>query len=250
MLYTLIIQIIILVIVAILPVSKRTRTIILATLVFSMYKSILIAQKLIELVCKIIIGQGHISYRNIAGGIFKNNFRFHANFEDIPSKPSILVTTYPVTLLEYLVPVLIPGSTCLLASGSAKKWMSMVYPDTECCYIPTKKGGRYSAVKEIVKERLKDSHVIIYVENKERRYGRSVGNLWKGAFNMAKDLGVTVTPLVIDNVYEDNCSIPEQNFNVYVGSSFQVLDPMSTLIQVRTLMREKKEYFKRNKFTV
>lgn len=247
---TLIIQIITLLLIVILPIRSSRRAVLLLILLSYSYKSLFITIKLLELVGNILIGRGRSSYRNIASKIFMNNFRLRNNFQELPNNPTILVTTYPITLLEYLVPILIPGNTCLLASGAAKKWMDMVYTNNQCCYIPIKKGGRYDAVKEIVRERLKNSHIIMYVEDKERRYGRSVGNLWKGAFNMAKELGATITPLVIDNVLETMWYIPQQNFEIFVGPTISVLDPVSTLIEVRTLMREKKRLFKNNKFMI
>ena len=235
-------------IILILPVSTNRRAILIIALFGYSYKSLLIVGKLMNLVGKILIKSNYSSYLNLANSIFRDNFRVRSNFDELPSKPTILVTNYPVSFLEYLAPALVPGSTCLLASKAAKRWMSLVYTSRECCYIPTEKGGRYDIVKELIRERLKNSHVIVYVEDYKRKYGRSIGSLWKGTFWMAKELNATITPLIIDKVEEKWFSIPEQNFGIYVGPTMQVLDPVITLIKVRTMMREVKTLFTINKF--
>jgi len=245
---TLIIQISVLLAILILPMRTNRRALLVIALFWYSYKSWLIVGKLLELIGKILMRSNYSSYRDVANSIFRDNFRVRSNFGALPSKPTILVTNYPMSLLEYLAPALVPGSTCLLASKVAKRWMSLVYTSSECCYIPTEKGGRYDIVKELIRERLKSSHVIVYVEDYKRRYGRSVGSLWKGTFWMAKELNATVTPLVIDKVYENKCCIPEQNFGIHVGPTMNVLDPVATLIRVRTLMREIKTLFTLNKF--
>ena len=246
-LHTSIIQIVVLIVILIAPMRRPRRTAILLVWLWYSYKSLVISARMLQLMSNIKIGRGRSCYRDIVSRIFRDNFRLRSNFQVLPSSPTILVTTYPVTLLEYLVPILIPGRTCLLATLEAKNWMDTVYTERECCYIGTEKGGRYDAVKAMIAERLKDSHVIMYVEDSNRRYGRSVGKLREGAFRMAKELGATVTPLIIDEVLETRWCIPEQNFEIYIGPTTHVSDPLSTLIEVRTLMREKKAYFNGNK---
>ena len=242
MIITLIKQLSILVLIKCLPVSTLQKTVVGVLFLIYSRKTWFIMLKILELVTLIAGNRAKDHYKAIANSIFRDNFRFRANFRDLPSSPTILVSTYPKDWgsIEYLAPALFPVPVCLMAVTNARAIMSKVYPDAECCYIPSKVHGRYEITRDIVREKLKDMHVMMYVEDHQRRHGRRVANLRKGAFWIAKELGATVTPVVISSVHEEYGAIPDQNFDVYVGPTMQVDDPASTLIRVRTLMRQKK----------
>jgi len=82
-----------------------------------------------------------------------------------------------------------------------------------------------------------------------RRYGREVGGLRKGIFWIAKDLGATVTPVVLDSVVESRGRIPHQKYEVCIGPTTHVQDPLSVLIDVRTMMRNTKAALGKSKFS-
>ena len=231
------------------PIGKHPKIILLSLLSVMSYKTILITRRLLEIVVGIARGNAQFIYKKMVNSIFRENFRFRHNFWRIPTEPTIFVATYPTSPIEYLAPALMPIPVCLIASQRAKGYMGRVYSESECGYLPDRE-DRYSMTKTKIKEKLKLMSVFMYVEDMSRsygRYGRNVGRLRKGAFWIAKELGVTVTPIVLDNVV-DWGMIPQQKYEVYIGPTMYVDDPLSTLIKVRTMMREKKTLFAANKF--
>ena len=230
------------------PIGKNPKIVLISLLGVMSYKTILMTRRLLEIVIGIARGNAQFIYKKTVNSIFRENFRFRHNFWRIPTEPTIFVATYPTSPIEYLAPALMPIPVCLIVSQRAKGVMSRVYSESECGYLPDGE-DRYSMTKTKIKEKLKLMSVFMYVEDQSRRYGRNVGRLRKGAFWIAKELGVTVTPVVLDNVV-DWGMIPQQKYEVHIGPTMRVSDPLSILIKVRTMMREKKTLFAKRKFTL
>lgn len=226
------------------PLCKQYKFSLLLFLYFTIPNFISITTKLLVIVLGIMRGNAQENYKKIVNSIFKENFRFRNNFSQLPTKPTIFVATYPHSPIEYLIPALLPLPICFVASRRAMKIMSKVYPESECAYLPDGK-DRYHMTKKLIKEKLKVMSVFIYSEDQSRRYGRSVGKIRKGAFWIAKELGATITPIVLDRVVEQ---LGKQNYQIYIGPTMQVSNPLETLIKVRTVMREKKSLFIKRKF--
>jgi hypothetical protein len=231
-----------------LPVDRFYKIVLISLLGILSCKTVLITGKLLKLCFWIAQHQGRIVYKRIVSEIFKEHFEFRHNFPSIPSTPTIFIATYPDSLVEYLSPALLPVPVYFIASTYAKPIMSRVYGDDECGYLPHGKKQLYQMTKTLISEKLTTMSVFLYVEDKSRRYGREVGGLRKGPFWIAKELGVTITPVVLDNVIESFGRIPRQRYEVYIGPTMHVHDPLSTLIDVRTMMRKKKASLKQSKF--
>jgi hypothetical protein len=247
---TVIFLISILLILSIIPISKPHKIILISIIIILWHKTIIITKNILEIVCiHIPTGHAQYKYKKIVNNIFKENFNFKHNFLHLPNKPTIFIATYPTSSLEYLAPALMPIPVCFIASKRAKKIMSKVYTKHECEYLPDGK-NRYHMTKKLIDEKLKFIPVFMYVEDQSRRYGRNVGNLRKGAFWIAKELGATITPVVLDNVVEKWGRIPRQNYEVYIGPTINVSDPLDTLVKVRTMMRNKKNLFIKRKFII
>ena len=241
-------QVVLFLILLMLPVGRVYKVLLVSLLGILSRKTVLITGKLLKLGFWISRQQGKLVYKRIVGEIFKEHFEFRHNFSSIPSTPTIFVATYPASLVEYLSPALLPVPIYFIASTYARPFMSRVYCDDECGYIPHGKKQRYQMTKMLIKEKLRTMSVFLYVEDKSRRYGRELGGLRKGIFWIAKELGATITPVVLDNVTESLGRIPDQRYEVYVGPTMYVHDPLSTLIDVRTMMRKKKASLRKSKF--
>ncbi len=245
---TLVLQVALLITLLMLPISRTHKVFFILLLGVFSYKTMLITWKLLELCFWIARRQGRSVYKKTVNRIFRENFEFRHNFSAIPSTPTIFIATYPSDSIEYLAPALLPTPTYFIASARAKSVMSRVYSDEECGYLPQGKKQLYQMTKELIGEKIKTMSVFMYVEDMSRRYGRDVGGLRKGAFWIAKELGVTVTPVVIDNLRESWGRVPNQRYEVYIGPTTYVHDPLSTLIDVRTMMRKKKASLRKSKF--
>ncbi len=231
-----------------LPVGRVYKVLLVSLLGILSHKTVLITGKLLKLGFWVLRQQGNLVYKRIVSEIFREHFEFRHNFSSIPSTSTIFIATYPASLVEYLSPALLPVPVYFIASTYARPIMSRVYCDDECGYIPHGKKKRYQMTKMLIKEKLRTMSVFLYVEDKSRRYGRELGGLRKGVFWIAKELGATITPVVLDKVTESLGRIPDQRYEVYVGPTMYVHDPLSTLINVRTMMRKKKASLRKSKF--
>jgi hypothetical protein len=245
---TIVLQVALLIILLMLPISRAYKVFLILLLGIFSYKTMLITWKLLELCFWIARRRGRSVYKKIVNRIFREHFEFRHNFSAIPSIPTIFIATYPNRAIEYLAPALLPTPMYFIASARAKPVMSSVYPDEECGYLPQGKKQLYQMTKELIGEKIKTMSVFMYVEDMSRRYGRDVGGLRKGVFWIAKELGVTITPVVIDNIRESWDRVPNQRYEVYIGPTMYVHDPLSTLVDVRTMMRKKKASLKKSKF--
>ena len=246
---TIVLQVALLVILLMLPVSRYYKATLILLLGVLSYKTVLITWKLLELCFWIARRRGKSVYKKIVNKIFREYFEFRHNFSAIPSTPTIFIATYPAGAIEYLAPALLPTPTYFIASARAKSVMSRVYPTDECGYLPHGKKQLYQMTKELIGKKIKTMSVFLYVEDMSRRYGREVGGLRKGVFWIAKELGVTVTPIVIDSLRESWGRVPHQRYEIFIGPTMHVEDPLSTLIEVRNMMRKKKAFLKENKFS-
>lgn len=244
-----VLQVAVLLVLLMFPVNMFYKFALISLLGVLSCKTVLIMGKLLELFFWIARRRGRSVYKGIVSKIFREHFEFRHNFSLIPSTPTIFIATYPASLIEYLTPALLPLPVYFIASARAKPVMSRVYPDDECGYLPHGRKQLYQMTKTLISEKLKTMSVFVYVEDMSRRYGREVGGLRKGIFWIAKDLGATVTPVVLDNVVESWGRIPHQKYEVCIGPTMHVQDPLSALIDVRTMMRNTKAALGKSKFS-
>ena len=164
------------------------------------------------------------------------------NFEMLPTHKTIFLVTYPLELVEYLFPSLIPNTTfCYVAAPVAAKALKLlVYKPNEFVVLTGDKNN-FDYLKTQLADKLQRTSIWVYANSRNSRvHDYDIGRMRTGMFYIARDLNVTVTPVVINSF----CC---KNFNVVIGDTAFVdsVDPMKTVKTVRKFMRDcKNSYMK------
>jgi hypothetical protein len=70
----------------------------------------------------------------------------------------------------------------------------------------------------------------------------------KGMFYIAKELGITITPLAIDSIHISYFTIFQQKYQLYVGQTQKVLNPTKSMRETRRFFIRQKANFSSNKY--
>jgi hypothetical protein len=143
------------------------------------------------------------------------------NEKDLPKEPSIIMANYPTNYIEYFAQALFGHKVCILVHAPAVKVLKYLFGEEHL--IPVEKGD-FSNVEKHVAEKLKNGyHVFCYIErdyyNRKRDY--QLTELRSGMFRIAKNLGTTITPVVIDHI-DHVYGIIERPFQIRVGKTQNV----------------------------
>lgn len=193
---------------------------------------------------------GHTEeYRASVNRLFRGCFNLKHNFYQLPDHPTIFLASYPATPLEYMAPCLLPFPVCFLTSRRAEPLLRRVYKKEEYLVFNDSKRNNYAHLREEIKNRIGTMPMYVYVEDQSQRiHDFHVGNMRKGMFYIAKELGVTITPIAIDSVLLENGLIPAQKFEIRVGATQHVEDPLQAMLDVRQFLLRGKHDFKATKF--
>ena len=164
------------------------------------------------------------------------------NFHTLPSHNTIFLVTYPVELVEYLIPSLIPNKTiCYVAAPVAAKPLKLlVYEPNEFVVLNADKNN-FDYLKTQLVDKLDRMSIWVYANSRNSRvHDYDVGKMRTGMFYIARDLNVTITPVVVNSF---RC----EKFNVTIGDTMFVdkVDPMNTVKTVRKFMRNCKRSFRK-----
>lgn len=179
--------------------------------------------------------------------IFSSNFKFLHNFEKLPNHPTIFVCNYIQDRLENLACVLIPGQVAIM----------MVKPAMEMCkfnhiispIICRKlKGKDFENIKNKVYEHINNGTSVFTYAN--HGISGTTGRIRTGLFKIAKKLNITITQIAIDNInYLFNC-IQYQRFEIKIGETFYVNDPIRDAIKTHRFFSKSYKNFQKKKFMV
>ena len=166
---------------------------------------------------------------------FNNCVHLVSNFEMIPKHNTIFVANYPTTVVEYICFKLIPVDVAIIvANGFIGSWTLCFCKTGQFIKLTSGKNNFDNLLKD-VKEKIKNMSIFVYVEDQTKK--KQIGNksiaypLRKGIFEIACQLGLTVTPIFIDRVHIKNGLIEKRNFNISVGNTLKVKDAKDTAIQ-------------------
>lgn len=228
--------------------SYKNRYVVLVLLLV-LGKSIQVCSYILTGVSATVMGYKQ-GYKYLATGIFTRSMRFIHNFEKLPNNPTIYLVNYPVTVLEYALPSILPKPVCMVSSDRAKKLLSLAYEPENFLVFDSSKKNNYDNLKELIRERMKSISLYVYVDDMSKRIGDNhIGILRKGMFYIAKELGVTITPIAMDTIVTNMGIIPSQKFEVKVGETMKVDDPKAAIHKVRRFLLEEKRGFIQTKFT-
>ena len=242
---------VLIIITLLLPINKRLKNTLIVLYLLYLHKFIRMIAEIIYPLLKILAGDK--SYRRIlAQKIYnKHNIHFKHNFHLLPQYTTILVCNYPISVFEYLIPHILPIPVCLVAVKAAENAIKLGYISDEYLLIDGKKHNNYEKLKEKISEIIKTRSIFIYAEDKSTRiYDFHVGKMRKGIFYIAKELGLPITPLAIDILTVSNATIPYQKFELRVGQTKKITDPIKSMHDIRYFLIRQKRKFQQTKFKI
>lgn len=171
-----------------------------------------------------------------------------------PSRPSIFISNYPETSLEYFVPGVFPKKMCVMTSlEGGSKAVHWAFPKNQIIYIKRGKNehnsnnGQFENALKLVRDKLsKGFSVFAYVDNcHKREYGGDVSELRHGMFAFSKILKVPIIPVAIDQIYMDSIfRIRNETFRLKTGRIHVVDDIKKSMIEVRQFYKDSLQQFR------
>jgi hypothetical protein len=197
-----------------------------------------------------ILFGAHEMIRHFMRYILYNELNLKENFIDIPRKPTIFMCNYPATIIEYLFHTIVSDKLCLI-SGSFPKDINPLKRIFGNKNVISSGGKSFDKTKEIVKEKIKEGYsIFLYPERKykDRKNFYDISELRSGFFSIAKQLDITITPIVIDHIY-DIYGIPENNyFQIKIGNTKYVNNIEESLNETFNFLKKELNNFKLKKF--
>jgi len=176
--------------------------------------------------------------RNMCTNILNDNFRFIHNFNNIPKIPTIFVCNYIHDRIENIALFTFPINICPIFASALTSLNNIATP----IIFREDKDSNYNKIKnKISTVHNKGFHIFSYIETAYSSIDKNgIGKLRSGMFSIAKELGITITPVVIDRIHYSNFSIiNKQNFQIYIGESIHVTDIKNDMYNTKKLFRTK-----------
>ena len=109
------------------------------------------------------------------------------------------------------------------------------------------KGGDFEKTQTAIVDKIKEGYNIMVYNEKNffNRYNMyHVSTLRTGIFSIAKNLNITITPIVFDHISNNFGFISSKKFKIYIGKSEKVNDVEEDVKNLRTLFLRKLRMFK------
>lgn len=183
--------------------------------------------------------------------LFKDCFNLRTNFDQLSSNPTIFVVNYPYSVWDYVTVSMIPHDIAYVMSDSWITRQTWARVMNDAVFRKKKNGNSYDDVKRQIEEKMNNGKSILaYVTTKEFKNEdwTYIGRVRTGMFRIAKDLGVSITPVAIDTVHSINGVICNQNFRMHSGEPITVDDPVSAARKVRKFFVRQLRDFSDTKF--
>jgi len=189
----------------------------------------------------------NIIARNLIICWFDKNFKVIHNFENIPSHPTIFLYNYVNDRIENVTCIMIPTHICpVIGLACLNFYKKVINP---CIII--KKGGHYDVLREEIRK-VYDKGISTFVYVEKVRLGidwKKIGKIHTGVFKIAKELNITITPIVFDRIFYDKFYILKyQNYQIRVGDTFHVDDVQNSIYKTRRFFQDNIDKFKKTKF--
>ena len=187
--------------------------------------------------------------KSIVNRIFNKYFCYSSNIDSIPiNTKTIYVSNYVSDRFENFACIMIPNISIILGDTFVKTFK---LHKVICNLIPRKPGNnQYDIIKKDIKTQYDNGFSIFaYIEEPSTVIGNGVGRLRSGMFSIAKELNITITPVVFDHIeYNKFGIIYNQNYRIKIGNPFYVQDIKDSKYKVRKFFRDSLKQFKRKKF--
>lgn len=176
--------------------------------------------------------------------IFHKCLRLQLDYSLLPKHPTIFVSNYPSNYIEYTANTLLAQKMCLLLWGDAIKSVQLIYGKDNLIGVNK---GSFDKTQEIIMRKMKEGYSIFAYIEKDYTLRKSIytiDSLRTGMFTIAKNLGVTITPVVFDH-FEHSFGIVNDNvYKIFVDKTRIVTDVEEEVLQVSNLFKRKLRHFK------
>jgi hypothetical protein len=173
--------------------------------------------------------------------MFNISMKLNMNTDAIPHTPTIFVANYPSNYVEYLTQGLFGDKVCLVVYGPAIKLLQYIHGRSHLISVSEKK-GQFSSTQDKIKKKLSQGyHIFCYVERKyhDRSNKYKTTGIRSGIFSIAKNIGCTITPIVIDHIDHFNGILDNPVFNIHVDKTRKVENVNKEINMVSKLYKSK-----------
>jgi hypothetical protein len=188
----------------------------------------------------VMAGGGYGLLKKTVDNVFRYNFDLKFNRDMLPKKPTIFIANYAANHFEYVANTMCSDKMCLVLWIGAKNSVKNLYGEDNLIGIPSKDSYEYTQTQ--VKLKIKHGYdVFVYVERnyKTRDNCYSVTEFRSGIFNIAKSLGVTITPIVFDHVDHTCGLVGNSTYNIHVDRTRLVENVETEMGDVMKLFKRK-----------
>ena len=181
----------------------------------------------------------------IAYSIIYEQMTVIENFNDLPITPSIIVCNYPSELPEYALQWLLPRRVCVVVIAELREFMTRLGKDILC----VEKKNSYQTLKLGIKNKINNSFIFAYINKPQSRLHKyDLGRVRTGVFYIAYELGIPITPIAIDSIDHIAGSVRNQKFQIKVGRTSIITEPIEYIKQTKKFFKDNIEYFARTKY--
>jgi hypothetical protein len=185
---------------------------------------------------------GDKKIKNAVVDMFSHLFNLQRDFTNLPKENTIFVANYPENYYDCFSTMLIPKNLAIIMENNiANKFIW----DSKINKSIFRKNGDYNFTKNQIENSIKNNFSVLGYCMKPRRLLTTIRT---GLFRIAKELNVSITPVVFDTIIISNFKIIKQNFRIYIGESFYVNEPEKDIKIVKKIFKKKISEFKENKF--
>lgn len=186
--------------------------------------------------------------RKAVMNIMNTTFKFSHNYEKIPEHPTIFVANYVDDRTENIMCITIPSRLCIVM-GDGFIHNIKLHKIVKHVYGTKPGNGQYEEVREALRKKV-ELGVSPFAYCSRPKRGRILGEVRSGMFRIAKDLGITVTPIYFDHIRHYGGIIPYQNYKIVVGDTFYVEDIDESVIRVRNFFQRTQKVLEKDKFNL
>ena len=161
----------------------------------------------------------------------------------VPKKPTIMLLNYPAGFFEYQLIHLLSDKIALVCNTKMSKYYAPVVKGVPKILADVTTSGNFDRLKDEIKTMVdKGYNVVVYPEKnwkKRETIYHTVDKMKSGVFEIAKQTGITITPIVMDHFNAKAGVLLGTDFNIVIEKTRYVTD-------VSLEMKNMKKIFERN----
>lgn len=179
----------------------------------------------------------------ISKNLLSKNMDMIENFKKIPQGNSIIICNYPSEIQEYIVQWLIPKKITIIVIKEIGNFMEKIGADV--ILVNNKNKNNYSKLKKEIEDKIKCNSIFFYLNDPNSKMEKyDLGKVKTGVINIAYELQIPITPIVVDSTSHIFGAIQEQNFRIEVGETSIIENPKIYINKIKKYYRKTINKFK------